>query len=62
MICAVATAADIDDDMEVLARQVAEKAGILVQNARINRGHLELLVEGRGWIRSTDLLNTTASE
>lgn len=52
----------IDDDVEALARQVAEKAGVRVLDARIDRGHLQLLVENRGWVSSTDLLNTTASD
>lgn len=54
--------ASIDTEVVLLAQQVATKAEVDVRDARIVRGHLELLVEGLGWVRSTDLLNTTASE
>jgi len=48
--------AGIEDDMKTLVKKVAAKAEVKVVDARIDHGHLQMLVENRGWVRSTDLL------
>jgi hypothetical protein len=41
---------------DVKEKKVAAKADVKVVDARIDHGHLRVLVENRGWVRSTDLL------
>ena len=48
--------AGIQDNMKTLVEKVAAKAEVKVLDARIDHGHLQMLVENRGWVRSTDLL------
>ena len=50
--------AGIEDDVKSLVEKVAAKAEVQALDARIDHGHLQLLVENRGWVRSTDLLET----
>lgn len=49
--------AGIEADMKELVQKVAARAGVKVVGARIDHGHLHLLVKDRGWVRSTDLLD-----
>jgi hypothetical protein len=48
--------AGIEADVKDLVLKVAAKADVKVVDARIDHGHLRVLVENRGWVRSTDLL------
>jgi hypothetical protein len=48
--------AGIESDVKDLVNKVAAKADVKVVDARIEHGHLRVLVENRGWVRSTDLL------
>ena len=48
--------AGIEDEVKTLVEKVAAKAEVKVLDARIDHGHLNMLVENRGWVRSTDLL------
>jgi hypothetical protein len=48
--------AGIEGDVKDLVKKVAAKADVKVVDARIDHGHLRVLVENRGWVRSTDLL------
>ncbi|HEX2666998.1 MAG TPA: hypothetical protein VF651_04550 [Gammaproteobacteria bacterium] len=48
--------AGIEEDVKNLVERVAAKAEVHALDARIDHGHLHLLVENRGWVRSTDLL------
>ncbi|HEX4300019.1 MAG TPA: hypothetical protein VH327_04040 [Gammaproteobacteria bacterium] len=48
--------AGIEGDVKDLVLKVAAKADVKVVDARIDHGHLRVLVENRGWVRSTDLL------
>jgi hypothetical protein len=48
--------AGMEDDIKSLVKQVAAKAEVNVLDARIDHGHLNMLVEHRGWVRSADLL------
>jgi hypothetical protein len=48
--------AGIESDVKDLVMKVAAKAEVKVVDARIDHGHLRVLVENRGWVRSTDLL------
>ncbi len=48
--------AGIEDDVKNLVEKVAAKAEVHALDARIDHGHLHVLVENRGWVRSTDLL------
>lgn len=48
--------AGIEGDVQDLVKKVAAKADVKVVDARIDHGHLRVLVENRGWVRSTDLL------
>ncbi len=48
--------AGIENDVKDLVLKVAAKADVKVVDARIDHGHLRVLVENRGWVRSTDLL------
>lgn len=48
--------AGMEDDVKSLVKQVAAKAEVNVLDARIDHGHLNMLVEHRGWVRSADLL------
>jgi hypothetical protein len=46
----------MEDDVKSLVERVAAKAEVKVLDARIDHGHLNMLVENRGWVRSADLL------
>ena len=54
--------AGIEEDVRKLVQRqkladvVAAKAEVHAIAARVGQGHLHVLVEDRGWIRSTDLL------
>lgn len=48
--------AGMEDDIKSLVERVAAKAEVKVLDARIDHGHLNMLVENRGWVRSADLL------
>jgi hypothetical protein len=48
--------AGMEEDVVSLVKQVAAKAEVHVLDARIEHGHLNMLVEHRGWVRSADLL------
>lgn len=48
--------AGMEDDVKSLVERVAAKAEVKVLDARIDHGHLNMLVENRGWVRSADLL------
>ena len=48
--------AGMEDDVKNLVERVAAKAEVKVLDARIDHGHLNMLVEHRGWVRSADLL------
>ena len=48
--------AGIEGEVKDLVKKVAAKADVKVVDARIDHGHLRVLVENRGWVRSTDLL------
>jgi len=48
--------AGMEDDVKHLVERVAAKAEVKVLDARIDHGHLNMLVENRGWVRSADLL------
>lgn len=48
--------AGIETDVKTLMQQVATKAEVKALDARIDLGHLYVLVEDRGWVRSADLL------
>ena len=54
--------AGIEDDVKSLVQSVAAKAEVKVLDARIEHGHLQMLVEHRGWVRSADLLEQHAQE
>ena len=54
--------AGIEDDVKSLVQSVAAKAEVKVLDARIEHGHLKMLVEHRGWVRSADLLEQHAQE
>lgn len=54
--------AGIEDDVKSLVEKVAAKAEVQALDARIDHGHLQLLVENRGWVRSTDLLAVDHAE
>ena len=40
-----------------LAAEIAEMCGVVVLAMRQRGGHHQLLIDGRGWVRTTDLLN-----
>ena len=48
--------AGMEDDVKHLVERVAAKAEVKVLDARIDHGHLNMLVENRGWVRSAVLL------
>ncbi|HEY1774204.1 MAG TPA: hypothetical protein VGH91_13535 [Gammaproteobacteria bacterium] len=52
--------AGIEGEVKDLVKKVAAKADVKVVDARIDHGHLRVLVENRGWVRSTDLLEHMA--
>ncbi|HEY4127231.1 MAG TPA: hypothetical protein VGN70_04225 [Gammaproteobacteria bacterium] len=54
--------AGIEGDVKDLVLKVAAKADVKVVDARIDHGHLRVLVENRGWVRSTDLLEHSESD
>ncbi len=54
--------AGIEEDVKSLVQQVAAKAEVHALDARIDHGHLHVLVENRGWVRSTDLLEPHVEE
>ena len=54
--------AGMEDDVKTLVQKVAAKAEVNVLDARIDHGHLNMLVEDRGWVRSSDLLEKPARE
>lgn len=54
--------AGIEGDVKDLVLKVAAKADVKVVDARIDHGHLRVLVENRGWVRSTDLLEHVTFE
>lgn len=54
--------AGIEEDVKNLVERVAAKAEVHALDARIDHGHLHLLVENRGWVRSTDLLASHVEE
>lgn len=53
--------AGIEDEVKNLVEKVAAKAEVHALDARIDHGHLHVLVENRGWMRSTDLLEQHSS-
>src|ERR1700749_3695483 len=54
--------AGMEDDAKNLVKSVAAKAEVNVLDARIEHGHLNMLVENRGWVRASDLLEKHAQE
>lgn len=48
--------AGMEDEVKSLVQKVAAKAEVNVLDARIDHGHLNMLVENRGWVRASDLL------
>lgn len=54
--------AGMEDDVKSLVKSVAAKADVKVLDARIEHGHLNMLVEHRGWLRASDLLEHHAQE
>lgn len=54
--------AGMEDDVKSLVQKVAAKAEVNVLDARIDHGHLNMLVENRGWVRASDLLEKHAQE
>jgi hypothetical protein len=48
--------AGIEEDVQKLADKVAAKTEVHAIAARVDHGHLHVLVENQGWIRSVDLL------
>jgi hypothetical protein len=54
--------AGIEGEVKDLVNKVAAKADVKVVDARIDHGHLRVLVENRGWVRSTDLLEQVEAD